>query len=60
MMKKFLEIKTGGTEEEPVYSILPASFKFNSKTGLSTGKFHIRKFTDDGLSAWDKLAKYKG
>ena len=60
MMKRFLDIKSGGTEEEPEYSIMPASFMFNSKTGLSTGKFKIRKFTDEGIDKWDELARYKG
>lgn len=59
MMRRFLDIKTGGTEEEPDYSIMPASFMFNSKTGLSTGKFKIRKFTDESIDKWDELARYK-
>ena len=60
MMRKFLDIRSGGTIEQPQYSIKPASFKFNSKTGVSTGTFNVRKFTDEGLDQWDKLARYKG
>lgn len=59
MMKRFLEIKVSGSDDFPIYDIKPASFKFNSKNGLSTGKFYIRKFTTEGEDAWDKLAKYK-
>lgn len=63
MMKKFLEIRDRENEddsdEEPKYIIKPASFVFNSKNGLSTGTFMIRKFNDDGLSKWDELSLYK-
>ena len=59
MMQKFLNIKVGGTYEEPVYAVQPASFEFNSKTGVSTGNFYVRAFTQEGLDQWDKLANYK-
>jgi len=53
MMRKFLEIRDkenkDDSDEKPKYIIKPASFTFNSKIGVSTGTFNIRKFTDKGL-----------